>query len=63
MIKDCELAQKELELDLDLCFKELRPVLELNYSLVWKRYANLSKAAQAFLTQLSLLSSEPKTIH
>lgn len=37
------------ELDLDLCLKELRPVLELNYSLVWKRYANLSKAAQAFL--------------
>jgi len=41
------------ELDNDLCFRELRPPLELNYALVWKRYAALSKSAQAFLEQVS----------
>jgi len=41
------------ELDSDLCFRELRPKLELNYALVWKRYAVLSKAAQAFLEKVS----------
>ena len=41
------------ELDSDLCFKELKPKLELNYALVWKRYAVLSKAAQAFLEKIS----------
>ena len=35
----------------DLCFRALKPPLELKYALVWKRYAILSKAAQAFLTQ------------
>ncbi len=37
------------ELGQDLCFRPLRPKLELNYALVWKRYAILSKASQAFL--------------
>lgn len=41
------------ELDKDLCFRELKPTLELNYALVWKRYAVLSKSAQAFLEQVS----------
>lgn len=40
-------------LDKDLCFRELKPRLELNYALVWKRYAVLSRAAKAFLEQLS----------
>ena len=37
------------ELDQDLCFRALKPALELNYALVWKRNAALSKSAQAFL--------------
>lgn len=36
----------------DLCFKPLSPCLALQYALVWKRYAILSKSAQAFLAQL-----------
>ena len=40
------------ELDKDLCFKELNPKLELNYALVWKRNAVLSKAPQAFLKEI-----------
>lgn len=40
------------ELDKDLCFKELNPKLELNYALVWKRNAVLSKAPQAFLREI-----------
>lgn len=35
----------------ELCFRALAPTLELKYALVWKRYAILSKAAHAFLTQ------------
>ncbi len=41
------------ELDNDLCFRELKPSLELIYALVWKRHAILSKSAQAFLKQVS----------
>ena len=40
------------KLDEGLCFRELRPKLELNYALVWKRYAVLSKSARAFLANL-----------
>ena len=40
------------ELDKDLCFKELNPKLELNYALVWKRNAVLSKAPHAFLREI-----------
>ncbi len=41
------------ELDDDLCFRELKPALKLNYAIVWKRYAVLSKSAQTFLEQIS----------
>ena len=40
------------KLDSDLCFRELQPTLELNYALVWKRSAILSRSAQAFLKEL-----------
>lgn len=36
-------------LDPGLCFRPLAPVLEIRHALVWKRYAILSRAAQAFL--------------
>ncbi len=39
------------ESDKYLCFKELNPKLELNYALVWKRNAILSKQSQAFLNE------------
>ena len=39
------------ELGQDLCFRALKPPLELKYALVWKRYAILSKAAQTFMNQ------------
>lgn len=40
------------ELDADLCFLELKPALTLDYALVWKRSAVLSKAAQGFLWEI-----------
>lgn len=40
------------ELDDNLCFRELKPALALDYALVWKRSAVLSKAAQAFLWEI-----------
>lgn len=40
------------EIDSDLCFRELYPRLELNYALVWKRNAVLSKSSQAFLNKI-----------
>ena len=40
------------DLDKKLCFKTLYPKLNLNYALVWKRNAILSKQAQAFLNEL-----------
>ena len=39
------------DLGTDLCFKPLQPPLSIQYALVWKRYAILSKSAQAFLAQ------------
>ena len=38
-----------------LCFRPLSPSLEIRHALVWKRYAVLSGAAQAFLTRLNTL--------
>ena len=42
-------------LDAGLCFRPLSPPLEIRHVLVWKRYAVLSNAAQAFLTRLNAL--------
>ena len=36
-------------LDERLCFRPLEPPLEIHYALLWKRYAALTKAAEAFL--------------
>lgn len=36
----------------DMCFRPLCPPLELHHALVWKRYAALSRAAEAFLEQV-----------
>lgn len=38
--------------DSSLCFRPLNPDITLGMSLVWKRYAALSKAAEYFLAQL-----------
>lgn len=38
--------------DSSYCFKPLDPPLTIQYALIWKRSASLSKAAQAFLEQL-----------
>ena len=38
--------------DETLCFRTLDPALELSYALVWKRYAVMSRAEQAFLEQV-----------
>ena len=42
----------ENKLEPDYCFKPLDPPLTIQYALIWKRSASLSKAAQAFLEQL-----------
>ena len=40
------------QLDAGLCFRPLDPPLKIRHALVWKRYAVLSKAAQALLEKL-----------
>lgn len=42
----------EHKLEPNYCFKPLDPPLTIQYALVWKRWANLSKASQAFLEAL-----------
>lgn len=42
----------ENNLDSNYCFKPLDPPLTIQYALVWKRSASLSKAAEAFLEQI-----------
>lgn len=42
----------ENKLEPDYCFKPLDPPLTIQYALVWKRSASLSKPAQAFLETL-----------
>lgn len=42
----------ENKLEPDYCFKPLDPPLTIQYALVWKRSASLSKPAQAFLEAL-----------
>ena len=44
------------ELDRSCCFRPLEPPLQLRYALVWKRYSVFSKAAEAFLEKVKLLS-------
>lgn len=41
-----------------LCFRPLRPTLEITAHLIWKKYQLLSKPAQKFLTKLQELYSE-----
>lgn len=48
----CFLSTEDLlpeVLDKDMCFRPLEPPLEIRYALIWKRYAVLSKASEAFL--------------
>lgn len=40
------------QLDADLCFRPLNPPLEIRHAIVWKRYAVLSKSAEAFLRKI-----------
>ena len=40
------------QLDPGLCFRPLSPVIEFRHALVWKRYAVLSAAADAFLQRI-----------
>lgn len=40
------------QLDKDVCFRPLEPLLEIHYALIWKRYAALSKAAEGFLEKV-----------
>ena len=35
-----------------MCFRLLEPPLEIRYALIWKRYAALSKASEAFLDKV-----------
>ena len=42
----------ENKLEPDYCFKPLDPPLTIQYALIWKRSASLSKPAQAFLEAL-----------
>lgn len=40
------------QLDESVCFRPLEPPLEIHYALIWKRYAALSKAAEAFIEKV-----------
>lgn len=44
------------ELDRGCSFRPLKPPLQIQYALVWKRYPIFSKAAQAFLKEVKVLS-------
>lgn len=51
----CFLSTEELlpeVLDENVCFRPLEPPLEIRYALIWKRYAALSKASEAFLDKV-----------
>lgn len=39
----------------DICFRPLSPALEIKYTLVWKRYSGLSRAAEAFLDEVKIV--------
>lgn len=43
----------EPEMGGGICFRPLKPPLEMQYAVVWKRYPVFSKAAEAFLKQLA----------
>ncbi len=51
----CFLSTEDLLPDVfdeNMCFRPLEPPLEIHYALIWKRYAVLSKASEAFLEKL-----------
>lgn len=51
----CFLSTEDLlpeVLDENVCFRPLEPPLEIRYALIWKRYAVLSKASEAFLDKV-----------
>lgn len=49
------------KLDSGLCFCPLNPPLEIHHALIWKRYATLSKTAEAFLKKAKAVTKSADT--